>query len=108
MSVSVFLLLTLVHFSSAVNSSEIDRTASIPPEILERVKKLGLYGMQIPQEYGGLGLGATEYSRLSEIIALDGGIGVTVSAHQAIGFKVTKNMWLVTIDLNFSGFEVFR
>lgn len=74
-------------FLEEVNSSEIDRTATIPPELLERVKQLGLYGMQIPEEYGGLGLGATEYSRLSEIIAMDGGIGVTVSAHQAIGFK---------------------
>ncbi|KAA0201452.1 hypothetical protein HAZT_HAZT004475 [Hyalella azteca] len=72
---------------STVDSAAIDRNAKIPPEVLQQVKDLGLYGMQIPVEYGGLGLGATEYSRLCEIIANDGSIGVTISAHQAIGFK---------------------
>ena len=65
-----------------------DRTAVIPDEVLQQLKDFGLYGQQIPVEYGGLGLGATEYSRLSEIIALDGGIGVTLAAHQSIGLKV--------------------
>ncbi|KAF2358824.1 Acyl-CoA dehydrogenase/oxidase N-terminal, partial [Trinorchestia longiramus] len=74
-------------FLEDLDSSSIDRNAKIPPEVLDQVKELGLYGMQIPVEYGGLGLGATEYSRLCEIIAMDGSIGVTISAHQAIGFK---------------------
>lgn len=39
-------------------------------------------------EFGGLGLNATEYARLQEIISLDGGIAVTLAAHQTIGFKV--------------------
>lgn len=75
------------YFTEQVDSTKIDREAKIPPETLQGLKELGLYGMQIPEEYGGLGLGATEYARLNEIIALDGSIAVTLAAHQAIGLK---------------------
>ncbi|KAI6077361.1 Acyl-CoA dehydrogenase family member 9, mitochondrial [Aix galericulata] len=43
--------------------------------------------MQIPEEYGGLGLSNTMYARLGEITSLDGSIAVTLAAHQAIGLK---------------------
>ncbi|XP_065264020.1 complex I assembly factor ACAD9, mitochondrial [Emys orbicularis] len=43
--------------------------------------------MQIPEEYGGLGLSNTMYARLGEIISLDGSVAVTLAAHQAIGLK---------------------
>ncbi|XP_025847351.2 complex I assembly factor ACAD9, mitochondrial isoform X3 [Vulpes vulpes] len=43
--------------------------------------------MQVPEEYGGLGLSNTMYARLGEIIGLDGSIAVTLAAHQAIGLK---------------------
>lgn len=74
-------------FSLPVDSRKIDETGKIPPEVLQGLKDLGLYGQQVPQEYGGLGLNATEYARLQEIISLDGGIAVTLAAHQTIGFK---------------------
>uniref|UniRef100_A0A673AS43 Complex I assembly factor ACAD9, mitochondrial n=1 Tax=Sphaeramia orbicularis TaxID=375764 RepID=A0A673AS43_9TELE len=51
------------------------------------LKELGLFGMQVPEEYGGLGLSNTVYARLAEITALDGSIAVTLAAHQAIGLK---------------------
>ncbi|XP_043934017.1 complex I assembly factor ACAD9, mitochondrial isoform X2 [Protopterus annectens] len=54
---------------------------------MKGLKELGLFGMQIPEEFGGLGLSNTMYARLGEIIALDGAIAVTLSAHQAIGLK---------------------
>ncbi|XP_012931645.1 acyl-CoA dehydrogenase family member 9, mitochondrial isoform X2 [Heterocephalus glaber] len=43
--------------------------------------------MQIPEEYGGLGLSNTMYARLGETISLDGSITVTLTGHQAIGLK---------------------
>ncbi|XP_062970462.1 complex I assembly factor ACAD9, mitochondrial isoform X2 [Cynocephalus volans] len=43
--------------------------------------------MQVPEEYGGLGLSNTMYARLGEIIGLDASIAVTLAAHQAIGLK---------------------
>ncbi len=35
---------------------EIEETDRIPPHIVEEIRKLGLFGLAIPQEYGGLGL----------------------------------------------------
>uniref|UniRef100_A0A8C1RR54 Acyl-CoA dehydrogenase family, member 9 n=1 Tax=Cyprinus carpio TaxID=7962 RepID=A0A8C1RR54_CYPCA len=61
--------------------------AVIPPETLNGLKELGLFGIQIPEEYGGLGLSNTMYARLGEITSLDGAIAVTLAAHQAIGLK---------------------
>ena len=57
--------------------------------MLAGLKELGLFGQQIPEEYGGLGLNATEYARIAEIVSRDGAIGVTLAAHQAIGLKVS-------------------
>ncbi|XP_068763511.1 complex I assembly factor ACAD9, mitochondrial [Struthio camelus] len=74
-------------FNEEVDSKKIDRDAKIPPETLKGLKDLGLFGMQIPEEYGGLGLSNTMYARLGEIISLDGSIAVTLAAHQAIGLK---------------------
>ncbi|NWQ78586.1 ACAD9 dehydrogenase, partial [Columbina picui] len=74
-------------FNEEVDSKKIDRDAKIPPETLKGLKDLGLFGMQIPEEYGGLGLSNTMYARLGEIISSDGSIAVTLAAHQAIGLK---------------------
>lgn len=38
----------------------VDETDEIPPEIVREIKEMGLYGMSIPEEYGGLGLTAEE------------------------------------------------
>ncbi|NWZ22565.1 ACAD9 dehydrogenase, partial [Asarcornis scutulata] len=74
-------------FTEEVDSKKIDQDAKIPPETLKGLRDLGLFGMQIPEEYGGLGLSNTMYARLGEITSLDGSIAVTLAAHQAIGLK---------------------
>ncbi|XP_056107397.1 complex I assembly factor ACAD9, mitochondrial [Rhinichthys klamathensis goyatoka] len=74
-------------FSEDVDSKKIDHEAVIPPETLNGLKELGLFGIQIPEEYGGLGLSNTMYARLGEITSLDAAIAVTLAAHQAIGLK---------------------
>ncbi|XP_008064677.1 acyl-CoA dehydrogenase family member 9, mitochondrial [Carlito syrichta] len=74
-------------FAEEVDSQKIDQEGKISDETLEKLKSLGLFGMQIPEEYGGLGFSNTMYARLGEIISLDGSIAVTLAAHQAIGLK---------------------
>ncbi|XP_077428508.1 complex I assembly factor ACAD9, mitochondrial isoform X2 [Vanacampus margaritifer] len=74
-------------FNEEVDSAKIDREARIPTETLNGLKELGLFGIQIPEQYGGLGLSNTMYARLAEITSLDGSIAVTLAAHQAIGLK---------------------
>ncbi|XP_014445264.1 acyl-CoA dehydrogenase family member 9, mitochondrial [Tupaia chinensis] len=74
-------------FSEEVDSRKIDQEGKIPDETFQKLKSLGLFGMQIPEEYGGLGLSNTMYSRLGEIISQDASIAVTLAAHQALGLK---------------------
>ncbi|XP_048462674.1 uncharacterized protein cfap92 [Rhincodon typus] len=69
------------------DSKNIDIHARIPPETMKGLKELGLFGQQVPVEYGGLGLSNTMYARIGEITSLDGSIAVTLAAHQSIGLK---------------------
>lgn len=71
-----------------IDSHKIDDAGKLPPEVLQGLKDLGLFGMIIPQNYGGLGLSAMSYARVTETLAgIDGSIAVTVGAHQSIGLK---------------------
>lgn len=75
-------------FAANVDSAKIDREHQIPPEVMDGLKSLGLFGLQIPTEYDGIGLSATSYARVTqEVGALDPSIAVTLGAHQSIGLK---------------------
>ena len=41
----------------------------IPREIVDQMAELGYFGILIPEEYGGLGLGAFEYCLVAEELA---------------------------------------
>lgn len=65
-----------------------DDTASIDEKTLAAMWELGVFGLQVPQKYGGLGLNNTQYSRCVEICGYhDLGVAITLGAHQSIGFK---------------------
>ena len=67
---------------------EIDQKEYIPEWALKRLFEIGVLGMTIPEEYGGLGLGVASYNRVLEAIGSRcGSTGVLVSAHQSIGCK---------------------
>jgi acyl-CoA dehydrogenase family protein 9 len=75
-------------FAANVDSAKIDREHEIPKEVLDGLKEMGLFGLQIPTEYGGIGLSATSYTRvMQEVGAFDPSIAVTLGAHQSIGLK---------------------
>ena len=42
---------SILNSSFSVDSAQIDREASIPEEVLDGLKELGLFGLQIPEEY---------------------------------------------------------
>lgn len=66
----------------------IDREEYIPEWSLKRLFDLGVMGMTVPEEYGGLGLGVTSYNRVLALIgSYCGSTAVVVSAHQSIGCK---------------------
>ncbi len=69
-------------------SIEIDRDQHIPQWAIDRLFEIGVMGMTVPEEYGGLGLGVTSYNRALELIGrYCGSTAVMVSAHQSIGCK---------------------
>jgi acyl-CoA dehydrogenase family protein 9 len=71
-----------------VDSARIDRERAIPASVLEGMKHLGLFGMNVPQEYGGIGLSCTSYTRvMQEVAGFDASLAVTLGAHQSIGLK---------------------
>jgi acyl-CoA dehydrogenase family protein 9 len=71
-----------------IDAAKIDREHKIPDELLAKMKEMGLFGLTIPEEYGGIGLGSTAYARVvQELGAIDGSLAVTVGAHQSIGLK---------------------
>ncbi|MCC6661659.1 MAG: acyl-CoA dehydrogenase family protein [Phycisphaerales bacterium] len=66
----------------------IDQDQEIPRWVVERLFDLGVLGMTIPKEHGGLGLGITSYNRVLERLGRScGSTAVMVSAHQSIGCK---------------------
>lgn len=75
-------------FAAHVNSAKIDRDHEIPKEVLDGLRSMGLFGLQIPTEHGGIGLSAAAYARvMQEVGGMDASIAVTLGAHQSIGLK---------------------
>jgi acyl-CoA dehydrogenase family protein 9 len=71
-----------------VDSKKIDKEGALPPAIVQGMKELGLFGLTIPQAYGGVGLTATGFARvMEEVGGIDGTLAVTLGAHQSIGLK---------------------
>lgn len=76
----------------SIDSVKFDREAKIPKEVLDGLAALGLCGLGVPEEYGGLGLDYTLYARVfSEVCGIDGATATTLGAHQSIGFKALLN-----------------
>ena len=66
----------------------IDQEQEIPRWVVDRLFEIGVLGMTIPKEHGGLGLGITSYNHVLERIGMYcGSTAVLVSAHQSIGCK---------------------
>ena len=71
-----------------IDSRKIDEQLKIPDEVLNGLKELGFFGLIIPEEYGGFGLGATSYARIIEDFGgIDASTSICLGAHQSIGFK---------------------
>ncbi|UOF89011.1 acyl-CoA dehydrogenase family protein [Fodinisporobacter ferrooxydans] len=67
-------------------ANQIEETDHVPEHLLESAKQLGLYGMGIPEEYGGLGLGVVGKSLVLEKLGrTHNGFASIISAHTGIG-----------------------
>ncbi len=76
----------------SIDSAKFDKDAKIPTEVLQGLASLGLCGLGVEEEYGGLGLDTTLYARVfSQVAGIDGAIATTLGAHQSIGYKALIN-----------------
>jgi len=80
-----------------------DESQTFPKETLQKMGKLGLMGMLVPEQYGGFGLGYVEYSiAIQEIAKVCGSVGLSMAAHNSLctghimyfGNEEQKTKWL--------------
>ena len=65
---------------------EIEDSNSVPPELFKEAAGLGLFGLSIPEEYGGVGLGMLGRCAAYEALGQGHmGFGGVISAHASIG-----------------------
>ena len=65
-----------------------DVAGELPTEFIDELKEFGMFGLVIPEEHGGMGLGNMAYSRtLQEVAKYDASIAVTIGAHSSIGMR---------------------
>ena len=65
-----------------------DVEAEQSAEFIQQLRELGLFGLIIPEEHGGLGLSNAAYARiLSQSSRHDSSVSLTIGAHSSIGMK---------------------
>lgn len=72
----------------SVKAAEWDEKGGMPKEIVQQMAELGMLGIAVPEEFGGLGFPQCSYARImQEVASIDGSMCVTLGAHQSIGYK---------------------
>ncbi len=65
-----------------------DEDGQQPEEFVQGLRDLGLFGLIIPEEHGGIGLSNAGYSRvLQQSSRYDSSVSLTIGAHSSIGMK---------------------
>ncbi len=65
-----------------------DEIGEQPQAFIDELRELGLFGLIIPEEYGGIGLSNAGYSRvLQQSSRYDSSTSLTIGAHSSIGMK---------------------
>src|SRR5580693_496997 len=65
-----------------------DVEAAQPADFIQGLRDLGLFGLIIPEQHGGIGLSNAGYSRvLSQTSSHDSSVSLTIGAHSSIGMK---------------------
>ncbi len=64
----------------------LDKTGEFPEEIVKKMGKLGLMGINIPSKYGGSGLDMVSYAAaIIELAKADASVAITMAAHTSLG-----------------------
>jgi alkylation response protein AidB-like acyl-CoA dehydrogenase len=77
-----------------VDADAIDRDGQVPPEVVDGLRRLGAFGIKIPEEYGGKGLSQLMYTRaISMVSSVCGNLTALLSASQSIGVPVPLKLF---------------
>ena len=70
----------------AAQSAQWDRDDAIPPAAIQKLAEMGLLGMNIPEEHGGLGYDArTVVTVIEEIARVSAALAIMVAVHNSVG-----------------------
>ena len=67
-------------------SDELDKESRFPHELIKQMAELGLMGMPVPTEYGGVGMDYVAYTTaVHELAKVDASVAITMAAHTSLG-----------------------
>jgi acyl-CoA dehydrogenase len=67
-------------------AQKLDENEEFSPELTARMGDLGLFGMYLPEEYGGSGMDTLSYIiAVEELARIDGSQAATLAAHNSLG-----------------------
>ncbi len=67
-------------------AKELDEKEEFSPELTKRMGELGLFGMYLPEKYGGIGSDTLSYIiAVEELARIDGSHAATLAAHNSLG-----------------------
>ncbi|MCE5318310.1 MAG: acyl-CoA dehydrogenase family protein, partial [Parachlamydia sp.] len=82
------------YLEANLDPEEVDRTRTIPKNVIEELARMGAFALKIPKEYGGMGFTQTNYNRVCMTVAsYCGATAVLLSAHQSIGVPQPLKMF---------------
>src|SRR5690349_8144312 len=71
-----------------IDPARIDAEETIPEDVIRALADIGMLGLTIPREYGGLGLSSTAYARVfGTVSAIDSSVAVLIGVHCGLGSK---------------------
>ncbi len=71
-----------------IQPDRFDEEETLPEPVIEAFGRLGLLGISIPKDYGGLGLSSAGYARVfAAVAAVDASLAVLVGVHCGLGGK---------------------
>lgn len=76
------------YLESHLDREWIDEHEQIPPEVLDELKRRGLFGVSLPRAHGGMEMSPMAYARVFEFVTgFDPGLAILFGVHLSIGIK---------------------
>src|SRR5687768_12047143 len=71
-----------------IDPARIDAEETVSEDVIRALADIGMLGLTIPKEYGGLGLSSTAYARVfGTISSVDASVAVLIGVHCGLGSK---------------------